>query len=112
MVGVRHSRWAAPVLLGCRPSKARHMNRNRGFTVYMPAEGGQAMPPLVAVYFSDWGWVSRVHGPQVLLAIWRDGRIVWSLDPIKGGPPYRTGRLAPQKLEALLGDLDQRGLFQ
>jgi hypothetical protein len=100
--------------LGRKPSNAGQQNGDNGFTVSMPAEDGASTLPLVAVYWAAWGptFGRRVSGPQGILAIWRDGRAVWSLDPLEGGAPYPTGSVAPQKLRKLLGDLDKRGIFK
>jgi hypothetical protein len=34
-----------------------------------------------------------------ILAVWRDGFLVWSADPIRGGPPYRVGQQPPEVIE-------------
>jgi hypothetical protein len=51
----------------------------------------ETVPPIVAVYYSDWGLYPRVIGPQVVLAIWSDGRMIGSKNAIEEGPPYRSG---------------------
>src|SRR5438552_222597 len=68
--------------------------KDKGFIVFMPAQIGEADSPVTAVYYEDWGLHPRVIGPQVIVAVYSDGRIIWSSDHLKGGPPYRTGRLA------------------
>ena len=65
--------------------------------------------PVVAIYDSDWRLGSQHPRPRVIAALWTDGRIVWSAT--NSGAPYRQGRLAPNKLNALLADLDQKGVF-
>ena len=50
-------------------------------------------------------------GPQIITAVWNDGRIVWSQSPVGGGAPYREGRFEPDKLASLLDTLEGRGTF-
>jgi hypothetical protein len=40
--------------------------------------------------------VSGGRGPaQGILAVWEDGFLVWSADPVQGGPPYLAGQQSP-----------------
>jgi hypothetical protein len=100
------------LLFGSKASVAGPQISSKGFTVYMPAVVREPTHPLVAVYYNDWRLIPRVIGPQVIVAIWRDGRVVWSLAPIKGGRPYRTGRITPGKLRELLAELEKKGTFK
>lgn len=50
--------------------------------------------------------------PGVIVAIWADGRIVWSGKPIEGGPPYYKGNIGSQKVESTLVQLDQKGILK
>jgi hypothetical protein len=82
-------------------------------SVRMPVVSGEATCPLVAVYYEeDWGLRFRRLGPQVIVAVWEDGRIIWSGDQWKGGAPYRVGCVAPERVQKLLIDLDNRDLFK
>jgi hypothetical protein len=65
---------------------------------------------VLAVYYKDHGLGSR-GGPGLILAAWPDGHIVWSGDRLKGGAPYRAGRVDPKKISALLGRFEKEGLF-
>lgn len=47
----------------------------------------------------------------MILAIWADGQVVWSDDRLKGGPPYRTAKIAAKRFEALLQALAHDGIF-
>jgi len=96
--------------LGWTPAP-RHAGKP-SLTVLMPAVVDEHVLPLVAIYYEDWGRGSRVFGPQIILAIWRNGRVVWSRDALKGGPPYRTGRVARGRLRKLLEGLDASGIFK
>jgi|SRR5262245_48937852 len=65
---------------------------------------------VIAVYREDHGRASG-GGPAMILAAWPDGHVVWSADRVKGGAPYRAGRVDPKKLTALLARFDNDGLF-
>lgn len=59
-----------------------------------------------------WGRPSSGRGlPFLILAVWEDGRIVWSSDRLRGGAPFRAGRVEPQKVAALLSRFENDGLF-
>jgi uncharacterized protein YjbI with pentapeptide repeats len=78
----------------------------------MPAVSGEAICPLVVLYYEeDWGLWFRRLGPQVIVAVWADGRIISSRDQWKGGAPYQVGRVAPERVHQFLNDLDRRGIF-
>ncbi len=51
-------------------------------------------------------------GFPVIAALWSDGRIVWSESRIPGGPPYRQGRFAREKLDSLLDTLERKQVFR
>src|SRR5262249_23693310 len=65
---------------------------------------------VAAIYREDWGRAST-GGPAIILAAWPDGRVVWSGDRLRGGAPYRGGRVDPQRVSALLARFDRDGLF-
>jgi hypothetical protein len=65
---------------------------------------------VVAVYHEDWG-LSSTGKPAIILVAWPDGRIVWSLDRINGGPPYRVGKIDAAKVSAVLKRFESDGLF-
>ncbi len=65
---------------------------------------------VLAVYHEDWG-LHSAGNPAIIFVAWPDGSIVWSLDRINGGPPYRTGKIDPTKVSALLKRLKSDGLF-
>jgi hypothetical protein len=64
---------------------------------------------ILAVY-RDLGSRAR-GGPAVIFVAWPDGRLVWSGDRLNGGAPYRTGRVEPEKVAALLARFEKDGLF-
>jgi hypothetical protein len=65
--------------------------------------------PNVVIYNSDWDLGSSRPGPEIITALWSDGRIVWSAT--NAGAPLLQGRFAPEKLTALLDSLDKKGVF-
>ena len=61
---------------------------------------------VVAIYNERFGITS-----QLVLAVWKDGHVVWSEDPLYGGAPYHAGRIEPKRLASFVSALDQDGLF-
>ena len=50
--------------------------------------------------------------PRILMAAWPDGRIVWSVDQTKGGPPFRESKVTPAALRAILAKFEKAGVFR
>lgn len=48
-------------------------------------------------------------GPRLVVALWSDGKIIWSDARVSGGPPYFQGQFDITKLNALLGSLESQG---
>jgi hypothetical protein len=69
-------------------------------------------PTLIIYRFVGARAVSGQISFPVIVAVWRDGRIVWSESRIKGGPPYQQGRFPREKLDALLGTLERQQVFR
>ena len=65
---------------------------------------------VLAVYRENHGLFASGE-PAIILAAWPDGFIVWSGDRLKGGAPYRTGRVDPKRMTALLTRFDKGGLL-
>lgn len=65
-------------------------------------------PPVITVAIHG----SRELEPRGLVALWADGKIVWSEDQKDGGAPYRTAKMDAEKLRAFLAKLEQQGLFK
>jgi hypothetical protein len=66
---------------------------------------------VLAIYPENWGLFDGERVPVIILAIWSDGKIVWSSDRLNGGPPYLSGQIDPEKVASLLSDLERDGLF-
>lgn len=74
--------------------------------------------PVAAVYTRGWMYKGSEYGnpedffrPRVIVALWADGHIVWSDNSVEGGPPYREATLEPARVEELLKNLEERGVF-
>jgi hypothetical protein len=63
-----------------------------------------------AIYTEDWGYVPS-SGSRLILVFWDDGCIVWSTDQLRGGPPYRAGRVASRDLRRFFNSLVHAGIF-
>jgi hypothetical protein len=70
-----------------------------------------ASESVLAVYREDWGLRPGSHGPAIILVVWPDGYAVWSSDRVKGGAPYRAGRVDSNKVADLLKQFEAVGLF-
>jgi hypothetical protein len=56
---------------------------------------------------ADW----KSH-PGILMIAWPDGRIVWSVDQKKGGPPFLEASVNPSTIQATLARFEKAGVFQ
>jgi hypothetical protein len=69
--------------------------------------------PVAAVWFDVGypppGFTGEMQ--RLIVAVWGDGRVVWSDDRGRGGKPYHEGKVDPPKVEKLLADLEAAGLF-
>jgi hypothetical protein len=48
----------------------------------------------VIVIYRKHAW-NRVFQPDLITAMWADGEVIWSADPVLGGAPYWRGRIEP-----------------
>lgn len=48
---------------------------------------------------------------RMVMVVWPDGRIIWSKDSMKGGPPLLEGTVDPAKIRQILEKLEGHGLF-
>lgn len=49
--------------------------------------------------------------PRVVVAIWGDGRVIWSDEAVRSGPPYRQGQVGPDAVRKLLAKWTKDGHF-
>lgn len=66
--------------------------------------------PVLAIYPEDHGMGER-DPESLVVAIWTDGRVVWSKDRLNGGAPYLAGRIDAEDVRSLLSRFEQDGLF-
>jgi hypothetical protein len=55
--------------------------------------------------------VTNIPGPRLVVALWSDGKIIWSEQRVAGGPPYSAGQYDRKKLEALFSTLKFQGFW-
>jgi len=73
-----------------------------------PSEAAEIRPitkadNVLAVYIQDSRWGA---GPnRLVVAVWHDGFVVWSENRTAGGAPYRSGRVSPEKVAAVLAQM-------
>src|SRR5262249_23309746 len=65
---------------------------------------------VLAIFTQDWG-LRSAGGPRLVLAVWDDGKVVWSEDHLEGGSPYRAAAINPGRLKSLLSRLENDGHF-
>jgi hypothetical protein len=66
---------------------------------------------VLVIYEEDWG-IASSKGPELILALWGDDRIVWSEDAVHGGGPFRTAQLPPGTLDEFVSSLGRAGRFE
>lgn len=84
------------------------------FAALIPLCGRCAEPtPAVAVFSESLGLVTpgTDTSPRLSVAIWPDGRIIWSRDQTRGGPPFSSARVEPQQIQALLDRFERERVF-
>jgi len=69
-----------------------------------------AAPEVLAKYTEDWG-LDSAGKRGLIAAVWGDGYAVWSEDPLEGGAPFSSGRLAKERVIGLLTRLRNEGTF-
>lgn len=112
---------AAIIVCGvaCRPHGARDTTQstsNRPMsTVPMPVLAGESLRPVFAVYKERSSEKAMVHGINddivVILALYRDGRLIYSAQSNDGGPPYGETKVGEDVIMRFVSDLDELGCF-
>ena len=78
-------------------------------------QAAETNPPTVVIYHTRAGHAvsarTNVFAPQIAVALWNDGTVVWSESADKNGPPFKQGKFARNKLAALLNTLERDGVF-
>jgi hypothetical protein len=68
--------------------------------------------PFLAIWRDDDGFVSKSRAPYLRVAIWDDGRVVFTKDPTRWGHELLHGRIAPYRVERLKKALLETGVFE
>ncbi len=66
--------------------------------------------PAIAVYVEDWGRVEDPC-PQLHVAVWPDGRIIWARRESTPDPPLLESKIDPAVVSLFLSDLQSRRVF-
>jgi hypothetical protein len=68
-------------------------------------------PPVLAIYVEDHGMRRGPTGPRVVMVLWESGRLIWSADREKGGPPYFATLVPWITSRALVSQLAEQKIF-
>jgi hypothetical protein len=69
--------------------------------------------PFVSIYVIGQGDVTDPYSkPRVILAVWRDGKAIYSKDRIQGGTPYFQTTVTQERIHELFAVLDKSGEFR
>jgi hypothetical protein len=70
-------------------------------------------PPAIAITVAGGRCqTDSTHSPRVIVAVWPDGRIIWSEDPKGGGPPFREAKIEVAKIEDVFSKFEKRSVFE
>lgn len=70
-------------------------------------EEGRRTCPAIIIYTENFG----LGGQHVIVSVWRSGRIVWSKNQHKGGPPYFEGKIPSVMVTKILNELEDSGFL-
>ena len=77
-----------------------------------PFSSERSDPPATCIY-TRWNRRSADQPHvKIILAVWPDGMVVWSDDPVEGGGPYRLAVIDPELLGQSLTRLREQGLIR
>jgi hypothetical protein len=66
---------------------------------------------IVAAYEEDWG-LKAAGAPKLIVGVWADGHVVWSQDPVHGGPPYYLGTIDRTRVDRFFEWLAADGVLE
>lgn len=92
------------IIAGCK-------NTNSDYYVGMPVLSSNSILPVVSVYITPGMHSFQSSDISLMVAIWKDGQIIWSDDQMTGGPPYKSGKISNLAIQAFLDDLQNKGIF-
>lgn len=102
------------ILFGCNGQSdngARPSPEQLGqVTFAMPVLADGRGDPAFAIFRRECGLMASGGGlsppdPGVVVAVWTDGRIVWSAKRQDGGPPYEQGSIGPENARSMLDEI-------
>lgn len=65
---------------------------------------------ILSIYVLE-GWVWNPRGPQLVLAAWDNGRVIWSENRVTGGAPYWTSQIDQKRITELFTRICNEGFF-
>lgn len=71
---------------------------------------GETELPVANVWIQSHSRDARREG--LVIAVWRNGRVLWSADSLAGGPPFYEGRIPASKVDAILVAARRQGYFR
>jgi len=94
--------------IGCK-------QRKESFNVEMPVLVDKSQPPVIGIYVYPTRHGPRTADelePQVIIAVWPDGQVLWSKDLLQGGRPYYEGKIPAERINEFFKILSSRGIFK
>jgi hypothetical protein len=85
---------------------------------------GESETPVVGLYVNTgWMWERSIDSSgssiwlpvgreRVIIAVWADGRVVWSKDQLWGGEPYFVGKIPRERIDSFLEQLRRLHVFK
>lgn len=81
--------------------------------LYPLGSRGEDTPPAIAVTIESLGRRAVDDmSPVIIMAVWPEGKLVWSQDQTRGGPPFRTARIDPATTQAVLNRFEKEAVFK
>ena len=65
---------------------------------------------VIAILAEDYGLRAN-GGPKLISAIWPDGQMIWSENPVLGGEPYFSGTITPGEFVRVFKRIESDGYF-
>lgn len=101
------------LLLGCSGSVSCDWRRpgpvrDRPFVLSLPFTQDRQDAPIAAVFIQHFEKGGPAD-PQVVVALWQDGTVVWSRDRLRGGRPYGSATVARDRIARIVADAAERG---
>lgn len=87
--------------------------RPDGEWIWMPRLSSSPHIPVATVYVEPRypGLLEEWEHP-IILAMWRDGTVIWSEDKLRGGPPYLQGFISAEHVQRALTEMNRLGYLR